>query len=92
MEVVPYRRRGRFIVPTADSSAIRTTPIHRPKHGGGKPRHYYTRTGGSRRHIVVAGLAPAMLSLSTLQGARGEASPGGNAGYGDTQRFGDTSN
>jgi len=33
------------------------------EHGGGKPRHYYTRTGGSS-HIVVAGLAPAMLRFA----------------------------
>jgi hypothetical protein len=31
-------------------------------------------------------------SVIPTRGARGEASPGGNAGYGDTQRFGDTSN
>ena len=29
-------------------------------HGDRKGRHYYTRTGGRRRRIVVAGLAPAM--------------------------------
>ncbi len=64
------------------------------QHGDRKGRHYYTRTGGSRRHIVVAGLAPAMKVCLRydvfIHVAKGEASPGGNVGYGDTQRFGDT--
>ena len=46
-------------------------------HGGGKPRHYYTRTGGSRRHLVVAGASPAMLASTVRERIQHEGS-----GYG----------
>ena len=44
------------------------------EHGGGKPRHYYTRTGGSS-HIVVAGLAPAMLRFAQHDNAEATLTP-----------------
>ncbi len=35
--------------------------IRSGEHGWGKPSHYYIRSRGPLRSIVVAGLAPAML-------------------------------